>query len=97
MTAFDVSRQAGVVERGRERFGAAAVAHVHAHDVAAGAPHLVGVADDVLRLRRALEPVQKDDVSRWIADRFGLPVAVAEHLAGDLIGVAGETSISSEV
>ena len=53
--AIDVVGEAGVVERRRERVSrAAAVAHVHADDVAAGAPELVGVADDVLRVARSL-------------------------------------------
>ena len=47
----DVAGEAGVIEGGGEVLGAAAVAHVHADDVAAGAPELVGVADDVLRVR----------------------------------------------
>ena len=51
----------------------------------AGAPHLVGVADDVLRLRRAFEAVQHDDGEALGAHRLGLPVAVAEDLARDLI------------
>ena len=44
----DVVGEAGVVEGGGEVLGAAAVAHVHADDAAAGAPEFVGVADDVL-------------------------------------------------
>jgi hypothetical protein len=59
--AVDVPGQAGVVERRREALGAAAVAHVHADHVATGAPQLVGVADDVLRARRAFETVENDD------------------------------------
>ncbi len=85
----DIAREAGVVERGREGFGAAAVAHVHADDVEAGAPHLVGVADDVLRLRRAFEAVEDDDGEARGADLLGLPVAVAEDLAGDLVARGG--------
>ena len=46
----DVAGEAGVVEGGGEVLGAAAVAHVHADDVGAGEPELVGVADDVLRV-----------------------------------------------
>ena len=40
---------------------AAAVAHVHADDVAAGTPELVGVADDVLRVGGTFEAVDDDD------------------------------------
>lgn len=42
-----VGRAAGVIERGRERFGAAAVAHVHADHVDAGGPCTRGDALNV--------------------------------------------------
>src|SRR5579871_1089600 len=48
----DVTRETGVVESRGERFSAAAVAHIHAHDVAAALPQLIGVADDILRVGR---------------------------------------------
>jgi hypothetical protein len=96
---FDVGGEAGVVERGGEAchvagvtvagVAAAAVAHVHADDVAAGAPELVGIADDVLRLRRAFEAVEDD--RGWARGAGGewLPVAFAEDLCGDLRGACG--------
>jgi hypothetical protein len=74
-----------VVERGGELLGVAAVAHVHADDVGAGLPELVGVADDVLGLRGAFEPVDDDGGGAGGADLERLPVAVAEDLAVDLV------------
>ena len=85
----DVVGQAGVVEGGGEGFGAAAVAHVHADDVRAALPELVCVADDVLRVGGAFEAVDDDGGGAGGADIFGLPVAVAEDLAGDLAGGGG--------
>jgi hypothetical protein len=80
-----VCGEAGVVEGGGEIFGAAAVAHIHADDVAAGVPELVGVADDVLRAGGAFEAVDDDGCRARGADNGGLPVAVAEDLAGHLV------------
>ena len=50
-----------------------------------GAPEFVGVADDVLRVRRAFEPVHDDGCGPRGADLRRLPVAVAENLARDLV------------
>ena len=75
----------GVVERRRKRLGAAAVAHVHADDVAARAPQLVRVADDILRVRRAFEPMHDDGRGPRRANLLRLPVAMAENLARDLV------------
>ncbi len=80
-----VAGEAGVVEGWGEVLGAAAVAHVHADDVAAGEPELVGVADDVLRVGGAFETVDDDGGRAGGAARDELPVAVAEDLAGHLI------------
>ena len=80
-----VAGEAGVVERRRKGLGAAAVAHVHADDVAARAPQLVGVADDVLRVRRTFETVHDDGGWPRCADLLRLPVALAENLACDLV------------
>ena len=88
---IDVRRQAGVIERGRKGCHllvvAAAVAHVHADDVASGAPQLVGVAQDVLGMRGTLKPMEQD--RRWLRRAYcgRLPVALAEDLAGDLASV----------
>ena len=81
----NVAGEAGVIERGGKRLGPAAVAHVHADDVAAGLPELVGVADDVLRVGGAFESMHDDGGRARGANVFGLPVAVAEDLAGDLV------------
>lgn len=74
-----------MVERRRKRFGAGAVAHIHADDIAAGLPELVGVADDVLRVGRAFEAMHDDGCGAGGANRFRLPMAVAEDLARDLM------------
>ena len=87
--ALDVAGEAGVVERRGKALGAAAVAHVHADDVAAGAPQFVGIADDVLRVRGAFEAVEDDDGGPRRPLRQRLPVAVAEDLAGDLAAARG--------
>ncbi len=81
----DVGGEAGVIEGGGECLGAAAVAHIHADDVAAGEPEFVGVADDVLRTGGAFEAVDDDGGGARGADVGGLPVAVTEDLAGHLI------------
>jgi len=47
----DVCRAARVIDRGREMVRAAATAHVHADDVAAGGERTGRIADDVLRTR----------------------------------------------
>ena len=89
----DVGGHAGVVERGGEASHlvvvAAAVAHVHADDVAAGAPEFVGVADDVLRVGGAFKAVDDDDCGAIGAVGQGLPVTLAEDLAGDLGAMGG--------
>jgi len=90
---IDVGGHAGVIERGGEAGHlvvlTAAVAHVHADDVAAGAPELVGVADDVLRVGGTFETVDDDDRGAIGALGQGLPVTLAEYLAGDLGAVRG--------
>ena len=48
---IDIGGHAGVIERGGEALRAAAVAHVHANDIAAGMPKLICIPDDVLRAR----------------------------------------------
>ena len=80
-----IAGEAGVIEGRRERFRVGAVAHVHTDDVAASRPEFVGVADDVLRVGGAFESVHDDGSGAGGADAFWLPVAVAEHLAGDLM------------
>ena len=52
-------------------------------------PELVGVADDVLRLRGAFEAVEEEDGGALGAHSGGLPVALAENLAGDLRSARG--------
>lgn len=81
----DVVGEAGVIEGGGEVFGSAAVAHVHADGVGSGEPELVGVADDVLGVGGAFEAVKQDGGGPFGADLQGLPVAVAEDLAADLV------------
>ncbi len=74
-----IAAHAAVVQRGRQRIRAAAVAHVHAHHVHARAPQLVRIAHNVLRVRRTLKPVHQHDGHRLAPVR--LPVAVAQHVA----------------
>ena len=52
-------------------------------------PELVGVADDVLRVRRAFEAVDDERGGALGAHRGGLPVALAEDLGGDLRAARG--------
>ena len=77
-----VGRAAGVIERGRERFGAAAVAHVHADDVHAGGQGARGDALDVAGIGRALETVHQHRGEPRGALRLRLPMAMAENAAG---------------
>ena len=79
-----VTRQSRVIERRTQRFGAAAVAHVHADDVASALPQLVGVSNDVLRVRRAFEAMHDDRRGPRCTHLFRLPMAFAAHLACDL-------------
>jgi len=78
---IDVGGHAGVIEgwgeAGHLVVFAAAVAHIHADDVAAGAPELVGVADDVLRVGGAFEAVDDDDGGVVGPLGQGLPVTLA--------------------
>src|SRR5258707_515699 len=80
-----VVREARMVESGRKRLRAAAVPHIHADNVAARAPQLVRVADDILRLRRAFEPMHDDRGGPRCTNLLRLPVAVAEDLARNLV------------
>ena len=77
-----VSRAAGVIERGRERITAAAVAHVHADDVHARGESAHGDAPDVTGIGRALEAVHQHRGEPRSALRFRLPVAVTEDATG---------------
>ena len=72
---------AGVIERGRERIGTAAVAHVHADDVHAGGPGARGNALHVAGIGRALESMHQNRREPRGAHRFRLPMAMAEHAA----------------
>ena len=72
---------AGVIERGRERIGAAAVAHVHADDVHAGGPGARGDAPHVAGIGRALEAVHQNRREPRGAHRLRLPMAMAEDAA----------------
>ena len=83
----DVRAHAGVVKGGREALRTAAVAHVHANDVATGVPELGGVATHVLRSGRALQAVQDKDGRTGGADAGWLPMALAEDLGADLVSV----------
>ena len=60
---------------------AAAVAHIHADDIAAGIPGARGDALNVARVRRALKPVNQHHGQPAGAHRLRLPVAMAEHAA----------------
>ena len=77
-----VSRAAGVVERGSERFAASAVAHIHAHDVHAGGEGTRGNALHVAGVGRALEAVHQHRGEPRGVLRLRLPVTVAENAAG---------------
>ena len=81
----DVGGEAGVVERGGQVLGAAAVAHVHADRVTARLEELVGVAEDVLGAGGAFKAVEDDGGGCLRAVGSRLPVAVAEDLGGDLV------------
>ena len=76
-----------VVQPGRQRFGAAAVALVQQNRVHARRASLVGKAAHVVRLARAFEAVECDQ--RRVPARFPLPVAVGEHA-----GVGGDVEIA---
>ena len=76
----DIAGEPGVVEGGRKPLRAAAVAHVHANDISPSSPHLVGVADDVLRLRRAFEAMHQNHGWAIGTQRRRMPVALAEHM-----------------
>ena len=69
---------------GESRLRVAAVAHVHANDVGPGAPHLVGVADHILRLRRTLQAMHQDHRRALCPHPRRMPVALAQHAACDL-------------
>ena len=73
--------QAGVVERWGPVFCAAAVAHVHANDVAAGSPGECRDSADVLRIGGAFEAVDEQDGQAVWTKVFRLPVAMAKHAA----------------
>src|SRR4051812_32292798 len=59
----------------------AAIAHVHPHHIASCGPGARGVSQDVLRFRRAFEPVDQNNRQAATANLFRLPVAKAENLA----------------
>ena len=65
----------------REVVGAAAVAHVHADNVAPCGPGAGTDAEDVAGVRRALEAVDQDQGETTGSDRLRLPMAVAEYAA----------------
>ena len=77
-----VGRAAGVIQRGRERIGAAAVAHVHADDVHARGESAHGDAPHVAGIGRAFEAVHQHRGETRSALRFRLPMAMAENAAG---------------
>ena len=78
MTASGIGGQAGVVQPGRQLFGAAAVALIEQHRVPAAPQRLVGQAAHVVRVARAFEAVQRQQQRPRGAVR--LPVAVGRHL-----------------
>ncbi len=81
----DVAGQTGVVEGGGERLGAAAVAHVHANDVAAGSARVCwSCRGRTASLDEPSRPWTMMAVGRVARTVFGLPVAVAADLACDL-------------
>lgn len=77
----DVGGAAGVIESGRERIGAATIAHVHAHDVHAGGPCARGDSFDVAGIGGTFEPMNKYSSKARGANGHRLPVAMTEHAA----------------
>lgn len=76
-----IARETGVIQSGRESLSAAAVAHVHADDVAACGKGTDSYGANVTRVRRTLQTVNQDDGETRGADRFGLPVAMTQYTA----------------
>src|SRR5689334_17620826 len=73
-----VVRQAGVVETGREMFGAAAIALIEQYGAETRGVGLAGDARHVVRRARALEAVQQHDGGMCSAIR--LPEAISRDL-----------------
>src|ERR1700740_1053866 len=57
----NVAAQARMIERSRETFSAAAVSLVQPNDIESGRPGLLRDPQHVARVRRAFEPMQKND------------------------------------
>ncbi len=67
-----------MVERRTFALRAAAVAHVHAHHIPSRGEKARRVPAHILRIRRALKPMQQQ---HRVASSFRLPVALAQHAA----------------
>jgi hypothetical protein len=67
-----------VVERGAERFRAAAIAHIHAHHIHAGRERLGGGAQHVRRFAGAFQAMH-DQNSERLPARL-LPMTAAQNL-----------------
>src|ERR1700761_2737102 len=77
----NIAGQTGVIERRRPQLGAAAVAHVHANDIASGCPCERRDSAHISGIGRSFETMEKQDGQPFGAYRLRLPVAMAEHTA----------------
>ncbi len=73
----NIRRAPGMIERGSERIGAAAIALVHADHIHAGGQSLLRDAQHVFRFAGALQTMHDDDGQRILPVR--LPMALAQH------------------
>jgi len=80
--AADIYAEAGVIESGREAFGAAAIALVEAENVEAGEPGFFGGAENGGGFAGTLEAVKKNE--RGMSGGEGLPVAIGANLRAGL-------------
>ena len=76
-----ICREAGMVERRSELIGVAAVAHVHAHDVASRIPGPHGEALDIPGFRGPFKAVHQDQGQPAAHAGARLPVTMADHPA----------------
>ena len=74
----NIARERGVVKSGGQIFGIAAVAHVHADDVEASGKGTRGEALNIARVGGAFETMHQHHGQPLGADRFGLPINMAE-------------------
>src|SRR5947209_19111847 len=74
-----------MVKRRTKPLCTAAVTHIHADDVTSALPKLIGVANDILRVRGAFETVHDDGRRSRRTDIRRLPMTIASHLARDLV------------